>query len=94
MNKFVERANELKTRLSLLGFNSDKYAGIQSAIENRHGYSLRHEELNRLGFEVRILLSEFNCHPLYEKACQNPKNPEILIFLLEKLIEVAEFRSR
>lgn len=94
MNKFIERANELKAHLSLLGLESGKYSGLLTEIENRHGDPSRKDELFRLDLDVRILLSEFNCSPLYEEACKNPKNPEILIFLLEKMIDVAKFRNR
>lgn len=94
MNKFVERAKELKARLSLLGFDSGEYAELKAVIENHCGDSLRDDELFALSLDTRILLSEFNCPPLYEEACLNPKDPDRLIYLLEKMIEVAEFRQR
>lgn len=94
MNKFIERAKELKARLSLLGFDSGEYAELQAVIENHCGDSSREDELFALSLNTRILLSEFNCPPLYEEACQHQMNPDRLIYLLEKMIEVAEFRQR
>lgn len=94
MNKFIMRAKELKARLSLLGFRRDISAGLQAGIERHCGDPSRAKELSSLSLDTRILLSEFNCPPLYEEACLDPKNPDRLIFLLEKLIEVAEFRQQ
>lgn len=94
MSKFIERAKELKARLSLLGFDSGKYAKLQAVIESHCGDALREDELFKLSLDTRILLSEFNCPPLYEEACRQQTNPDFLIYLLEKMIEVAEFRQR
>lgn len=97
MDKFVDRASELKARLSLLSADlslGDKYSELETVVRSYCGDSSSEEELSRLDLDVRILLSEFNCPPLYEEACHHSMKPDRLIYLLEKMMEVAEFRQR
>lgn len=94
MNKFVERAKELKSRLSLLNYATDIPIAVQHRVDAKAGYESRKEEFQNLSLDMLVLFSEFNCPPLYEEAYQNRQNPDRLIWLLEKLIEVAEFRNR
>lgn len=97
MDKFVDRASELKARLSLLSADlslGDKYSELETVVRSYCGDSSSEEELSRLDLDVRILLSEFNYPPLYEEACHHSMKPDRLIYLLEKMMEVAEFRQR
>lgn len=94
MNKFIERAKELKARLSLLCYQSDISTAVQQRIDLKSGDVSREKELQNLGLDILVLLSEFNCPPLYEEVCQNRQNPDRLIYLLDKLIETAEFRQQ
>lgn len=94
MDKFTERAKELKARLMLLGFNPEENAELRAVVESHCGDSSRENELFKLSLDARILLSEFNCPPLYDEACKDPLNPDHLIYLLDKMVETAEFRQR
>lgn len=94
MSKFVERAQVLKAQLLMLQVEDDDTAEIKAEIKERFGDSELKEMLFSLSLDTRVLLSEFNCPPLYEEAARCPMNPSRLIHLLEKMIEVAGFRQR
>ena len=97
MDKFVERAKELIARLSLISADlnlGDKYSALQACIRSHYDDSSSEDELMELDLNVRILLSEFNCPPLYEEACRCSMKPDRLIRLLKKMIETSEFRQR
>lgn len=95
MSKFTERAKELKARLLLLCLEEDCVSpALMAAIEKQSGESSRMDELESLSLDVRILLWELNCRPLYEEACRDPKNPDFLISLLEHVASVENLRQR
>lgn len=97
MDKFIERAKELIARLSLLSADlslDDDYSKLEAAVRADCGDPSSEDELLNLDLDVRILLSEFNCPPLYDDACRCQMKPNRLIHLLHKMIETSEFRQR
>lgn len=98
MNKFIEHANRLKARLSLLSATSDyddKHFSLMAEItKSTNGDPSVQDELLDLSLDTRVLLYEFNCLPLYEEACRHSDNPSYLVYLLDKMISVAGFRQQ
>ena len=96
MNKFVERAIELRSRLSLVTPSTipDMPVSLLMEIERQDGRPAWHNEFTSLALDVLILLHEFQCLPLYRDAEIHRDEPDYLMFLLDKMIETAEFRSK
>lgn len=85
MNKFIKKAEELLVSLD---------------YDLAHGASLDDNALAIVGLDniildTKILLYEFGCEPVYE-SFQELRFPTIrnIQQVLEKLIEVAEFRNK
>ncbi len=99
MNKFIERAKELIARLE----SYDDLSSLQAAIametaskEDKDAYeSSRNikKTLDDALLDAQILLYEFDCKPIYEEAAKTTKVSRIC-YLLQKLIETAEFRKQ
>ncbi len=91
MNKFIERANEIISRLETFGDMSSLQALIVLGDTSKEAF---YDCL----LDAQILLFEFNCMPLYEEYTKavrslDREGPKICN-LLRKMIETAEFRSK
>lgn len=96
MDKFVERAIELRSRLSLVIPSAIPEAPVSllMEIEKQGGRPERRNEFVSVALDVLILLHEFQCLPLYRDAEIHRDDPDYLMCLLDKMIETAEFRSK
>ena len=89
MDKFVKEAEFLKSRLATLDAESNGFGGAALYQTNR-------EEYEDVILDVRILINEFGNKALVDELYKHQRlpNPNDLSYLLGKLIETANFRSR
>lgn len=85
MNKFIKKAEELLVSL-------DYHLAHGANVDDN---ALAVVELDNIILDTKILLYEFDCEPVYE-SFQELQFPTIrnIQNVLEKLIEVAEFRNK
>lgn len=89
MDKFVNEAECLKTRLAELDLKSGGFGGARL-------YQTDKEEYEDVILDVKILLHEFGNKALIDELAKYKRlpNPNDLSYLLGKLIETAKLRSK
>ena len=102
MDKFIKRANELIARLEQFGDSGsvENAIALQCAKDEIDYKSAVYNKETFLDciLDTRILISEFDCPPLYDECLNALETAEIpaprFRYLLRKLIETAEFRRQ
>lgn len=89
MDKFIDEAELLKSRLSSLSNDSNCSEGIMLYISDKNEYE-------DVILDTRILINEFGNKALIDELDKHPTspNPTDLLYLLGKLIQTARFRKR